>query len=81
MHELIVQPGFVDSLSRLSDQFPDSFENHRMVFPDLRTLVVQLLGHGGHLRVEVCIFRLDLVKLLPVRLVSQLLEDVCGVSG
>ena len=58
-----------------------------MVFLDLLTLVAQLLSHGGHLRVEVCVFRLDLVellprlvKLLPVRPVSQLLENVFGAA-
>ena len=85
---MIVQPGFVDSLGRLSDQFSDPLENHRMlrvVFLDLFTLLAQFLSHGGHLRVEVCVVRLDLVelllrlvKLLPVRTVSQLSEDVSG---
>ena len=90
LHEFIVQSGFVDSLGQLSNQFSDPFEHHCqlcMVLPDLFTLLVQLLRHGGHLRVEVCVFRLELVELLlrlvklfPIRHVSQLSEDVFGAA-
>ena len=90
LQDFIVQPGFVDSLGRLADQFLDPLEHHcllRVVLLDLFTFSVQLLRYGGNMRVEVCIFRLDLVelllrlvKLLLIRPVSQLSEDVSGAA-
>ena len=85
---MIVQPSLGDGLCRLSIQLPDPLEDHRLfcvVFPDLLAFPAQLLGHGGYPRVEVRILRLDLfelpfclVKLLSVRPLRQLPEDVSG---
>ena len=58
-----------------------------MVLPDLVSLPTQLLGHGGHLCVQVGVLRADpvelllhLVELLPVPLVSQLPQYVSGAA-
>ena len=85
---MIIHPGLGDGLCRLPDQLPDPLEDHllfRVVLPDLLVFPAQLLGHGGHLCVEVHILRLDLlelpfclVELLPVRPLCQLPEDVSG---
>ena len=87
---MVVHTVFVDDLGWLSDRFPDSSEDHRLlrvVLPDLLTLLAQILSHGGHLCVEVGVLRLDLfelplclVKLLSIRPLCKLLKDVSGAA-
>ena len=87
-HQLVVRPGFVGNLGRLSDPLPDLPKDHcllRVVLPDLLILLAQYLSHSCHLRVEGGVFHFDmfelplhLVKLFPVRPMCQLSEDVSG---
>ena len=60
-------------------QFPDSAQDHgmfRLVLPDLLALLDELPRHGGHLRCDLGLFRLQGLYLLPIRLLGQLPENI-----
>ena len=75
----------------MPNELPDSAKYHRflrVVFSDFLALLSQLLRHGGHLRVKVCIFHPALVELppclvqlLPIRPLGYLPEDISGSAS
>jgi hypothetical protein len=72
---------FVDDLSRVSDQFPNSVQHHCLfclITADLLALLCELLGHCCHLCCQLCLLRFQCVHLRPVCLLGQFPGNVSG---